>query len=70
MTVQMYYGMQSMFDKETHTLTANGKYVDWTVQKDVSTFTKKEYPSFRRFIEKSAKCVSIFLSVCRWIGKS
>ena len=53
-TVQMYYGMQSMFDKETHTLTANGKYVDWTVQKDVSTFTKKEYPSFRRFIEKSA----------------
>ncbi|MCS2866354.1 hypothetical protein NXW13_23345 [Bacteroides thetaiotaomicron] len=37
-----------------HTLTANGKYVDWTVQKDVSTFTKKEYPSFRRFIEKSA----------------
>jgi hypothetical protein len=20
----MYYGMQSMFDKETHTLTANG----------------------------------------------
>jgi len=34
---------QSMFDKETHTLTANGKYVDWTVQKDVSTFTKKEY---------------------------
>ena len=50
----MYYGMQSMFDKETHTLTANGKYVDWTVQKDVSTFTKKEYPSFRRFIEKSA----------------
>ncbi|MCS2517724.1 hypothetical protein NXW37_29520 [Bacteroides thetaiotaomicron] len=34
-TVQMFYGMQSMFDKETHTLTANGKYVDWTVQKDV-----------------------------------
>ena len=62
-TVQMYYGMQSMFDKETHTLTANGKYVDWTVQKDVSTFTKKEYPSFRRFIEKSA-------NVYQWIGKS
>lgn len=53
-TVQMYYGMQSMFEKETHTLTANGKYVDWTVQNDVSTFCKKEYPSFRRFIEKSA----------------
>lgn len=53
-TVQMYYGMQSMFEKETHTLTANGKYADWTVQTDVSTFTKKEYPSFRRFIEKSA----------------
>ena len=52
-TVQMYYGMQSMFEKETHTLTAGGKYTDWTVQKEVSTFTKKEYPSFRRFIEKS-----------------
>ena len=51
-TVQMYYGMQSMFEKETHTLTAGGKYTDWTVQKEVSTFTKKEYPSFRRFIEK------------------
>lgn len=53
-TVQMYYGMQSMFEKETHTLTANGKYADWTEQNNVSTFTKKEYPSFRRFIEKSA----------------
>ena len=52
-TGQMYYGMQSMFEKETHTLTAGGKYTDWTVQKEVSTFTKKEYPSFRRFIEKS-----------------
>ena len=52
-TVQMYYGMQSMFEKETHTLTAGGKYTDWTVQKEVSTFTKKEYPSFRRFSEKS-----------------
>lgn len=52
-TVQMYYGMQSMFEKETHTLTAGGKYTDWTAQKEVSTFTKKEYPSFRRFIEKS-----------------
>lgn len=52
-TVQMYYGIQSMFEKETHTLTAGGKYTDWTVQKEVSTFTKKEYPSFRRFIEKS-----------------
>ena len=52
-TVQMYYGRQSMFEKETHTLTAGGKYTDWTVQKEVSTFTKKEYPSFRRFIEKS-----------------
>ena len=51
-TVQMYYGMQSMFEKETHTLTAGGKYTDWTVQKEVSTFTKKEYPSFRRFIDE------------------
>lgn len=53
-TIQMYYGMQSMFEKETHTLTANGKYMDWKNQADVSTFTKKEFPSFRRFIEKSA----------------
>lgn len=53
-TVQIYYGMQSMFEKETHTLTANGKYVDWTAQNNISSFTKKEYPSFHRFIEKSA----------------
>lgn len=52
--VQMYYGMQSMFEKETHTLTANGKYTDWTAQNNVSTFTKKEFPAFRRFIEKDA----------------
>lgn len=51
--VQMYYGMQSMFEGETHTLTANGKYVDWTPQIDVTTFLKKEFPTFRRFIEKS-----------------
>lgn len=50
--VQMYYGMQSMFSGETHTLTANGKYTDWTPQYDISTFLKKDYPFFRRFIEK------------------
>ncbi|MCS2654500.1 hypothetical protein NXV35_25360 [Bacteroides faecis] len=51
-TVQMYYGMQSMFEKETHTLTAGGKYTDWTVQKEVSTFTKKEYPHFAVSLRK------------------
>lgn len=60
-TVQMYYGMQSMFDKETHTLTANGKYVDWTVQKDVSTFTKKEYPSFRRSLRKAQMRINLLI---------
>ena len=52
--VQMYYGMQSMFEKETHTLTVNGKYADWTLQEGVSTFNKKEFPLMRCFIEKNA----------------
>lgn len=52
--VQMYYGMQSMFEKETHTLTVNGKYADWTLQEGVSTFNKKEFPFMRCFLEKNA----------------
>jgi hypothetical protein len=51
--IERYYGMQSMFAGETHTLTANGKYTQWTPQSEVSTFLKKDYPLFRRFIEKN-----------------
>ncbi|MEG1539550.1 MAG: hypothetical protein RR383_06335 [Muribaculaceae bacterium] len=50
----LYYGMQSMFNMETYTLTANGKYPDWTPQAAVSKFLKSDYPTFRRFLEKNA----------------
>lgn len=51
--ISTYYGMQSMFEGETHTFTPNGRYKDWTGQASVSSFTKKEAPNFRRFIEKN-----------------
>ena len=66
--IQMYYGMQSMFEGETHTLTANGKYIDWTSQASVSTFTKKEFPSFRRFIEKSPEAYQSSYLLNRGLG--
>lgn len=50
--VSIYYGMQSMFEGETHVLTSGGAYTDWTEVAKASTFTKKDYPSFRRYIEK------------------
>lgn len=52
-TIAIYYGMQSMFEGETHTFTAGGAYNGWTEQAEVSSFTKGEYPRFRRFIEKN-----------------
>lgn len=51
-TVVAYYGMQSMFNEETHTLTSGGAFPDWSVL-DNSRFTKQEYPDFRRFVEKN-----------------
>lgn len=52
--IDKYYGMQSMFEGETHTFTSAGAYTDWTPQADVSRFTKGEYPDFRRYVEKSS----------------
>ena len=52
-TIRTYYGMQSMFCDETHTLTPDGAYADWTPQAAVSHFTKGDYPAFRRFVEKT-----------------
>ncbi len=52
-TIRTYYGMQSMFCDETHTLTPDGAYADWTPQAAVSHFTKGDYPAFRRFVEKN-----------------
>lgn len=53
-TVTAYYGMQSMFNAETHTLTSGGAFPDWSVL-DNSRFTKGDYPAFRRFVEKNDK---------------
>ena len=53
-TIATYYGMQSMFEGETHTLTPGGAYGDWTKnRKEDLTFTKGDYPAFRRFVEKN-----------------
>lgn len=51
--VEKYYGMQSMFEGETHTFTSAGAYTDWTPQASVSRFKKGDYPDFRRFVEKN-----------------
>lgn len=51
--VSIYYGMQSMFEGETHVLTSGGAYTDWTKVTNASTFTKQEHPLFRRYVEKN-----------------
>ena len=53
-TIETYYGMQSMFANETQTFTSGGAYTDWTVQSGVSQFLKGDYPEFRRFVERNA----------------
>lgn len=52
--VVRYYGMQSMFADEKHVYTPNGAYPPWTPIDQVDRFNKADWPTFRRFIEKSA----------------
>lgn len=53
-TVHTYYGMQSMFNKESHYITPNGGAASWKSVNDGDyNFTKSAYPSFNRFIEKN-----------------
>lgn len=56
-TITIYYGMQSMFANKTHFIASGGAYSDWTTPPETgeSTFTKAEYPDFRRFVEKNTK---------------
>lgn len=54
LNVQRYYGMQSMFEGETKTLTPGGEYSVWTDEANVSSFPESAYPDFRWFIERSA----------------
>lgn len=54
-TISIYYGMQSMFDGETHIFTPAGAYGDWTDVAQASSFTKGDYPLFRRYLEKNAE---------------
>lgn len=55
-TVERYYGMQSMFEGEDEILTPLGEYCSWTPLRDVSRFTKDAYPEFRWFVERNDKC--------------
>lgn len=52
-TIQTYYGMQSMFSDEVYTMTVGGAYPDWTLQNSVKNFEKVNYPNFCCFLEKN-----------------
>lgn len=54
-TVDRYYGMQSMFEGEEEILTPLGEYSSWTPVSKVSRFTKDACPEFRWFIERNDK---------------
>ena len=54
-TVNNYYGMQSMFSTEDAVFTPGGEYTDFTKTTELlSSFKKQDYPNFRRFIERNA----------------
>lgn len=52
-TVDRYYGMQSMFIDETEMLTPGGAYGRWTPIAEVNRFTKASAPHFTTFVEHS-----------------
>lgn len=52
-TVQTYYGMQSMYMDEDYTMTVGGAYGNWTLQDDVSTFNKGACPDMCCFLERN-----------------
>lgn len=56
LTVDRYYGMQSMMIGETEILTPGGEYSRWTPVDSVDRFTRKSAPRFHQFIEKSNVC--------------
>lgn len=53
--VATYYGMQSVFVKETEIITPNGQFDTWTAVSASTnlSFTKGQYPHFNRFVEKN-----------------
>lgn len=51
-TIENYYGMQSMCDFENAIMTPGGMYSDFTDEASVGRFYKSDYPDFRRFIER------------------
>ncbi|MFQ7387741.1 MAG: hypothetical protein ACLRM8_09875 [Alistipes sp.] len=51
-TIRTYYGMQSMFCDETHTLTPTEPMPTDPAGRGFH-FTKGDYPAFRRFVEKT-----------------
>ena len=55
LTVSRYYGMQSMFNGETETLTPGGLYSSWTPENKVSSFPMRDFPDFRWFVERNSK---------------
>lgn len=73
MTVERYYGMQSMFLNEKEILTPGGKYRTWTAVTPANTghelsFTKAEAPNFCTFIERSDNGYQAAYMTCEGIG--
>ena len=67
--VSIYYGMQSMFNNEEQIMTPNGKYIEFTDKENIQSFTKEDYPSFTRFIEKRGNyCQSSYLNPSIGLG--
>lgn len=54
-TVDRYYGMQSMMDGETEMLTPGGRYRRWTPIAEVDRFDKLSAPEFSIFVEHSPR---------------
>ncbi len=52
-TVNRYYGMQSMFIGETEVLTPGGLYSEWTPISQVDRFNRASSPRFCTFVEHS-----------------
>ena len=53
-TVNIYYGMQSMFVNEDSIMTPGGAFPAFVSQANANTFTKNDYPTFGRYVEHNS----------------
>lgn len=55
-TIERYYGMQSMFCNENAMLTPCGKYNSWTPITAVDRYIKRDFPESNCFVERADNC--------------